>query len=77
MKQLLFIFLISLILFNDVAPFTKTIKNCQELVDYFKQHNIYEPIINAIQEAGLKAGKIVCQKKTEPKICDIIDECYN
>ena len=77
MKQLLFIFLISLILFNDVAPFTKTIKNCQELVDYFKQHNIYDLIINAIQVAGIKAGIIACQKKAEPEICNIIDECYN
>ena len=77
MKKLLFVFLILLILFNDIASFTKTIKNCQQLVDYFKDHGIYEPIINAIQEAGIRAGKIVCLKKAEEEVCNIIDECYD
>ena len=71
MKKLLFIFLISFILFNYVAPIT-----CAELKKALQKAGIYDAVISLINNGSKKAAKALCTKKLPNNICNEIQNCF-
>ena len=71
MKKLLFIFLISFILFNYVASIT-----CADLKKALQKAGIYEDVISLINRGTKAAAKALCKKKLPSYICDEIQNCF-